>query len=194
MKLIDALNQCDKTRKNTNFSLRALSLAANVNIRRYEFDTDKTYKWLTSYWVTTYQHTGENVGIAALYLHEKLVGYMESSRYQSDVDVEYIDVQSARKVREFLLSCVDDDDDDYMTMSLDEAIEEWQPLNRFWQLDAARVRVRGRDCIVVSNETVNYEPRLTVQYYDGTNEVLGSHDYPLVTYRILTKETPNEIN
>jgi hypothetical protein len=107
MKLIDALKNVDKSERNSVSWLYSESLGNSLGlVRMYNgFDEDKFNNHFKGYYVYSHLCTGTTVGLIALYLDDKLVGYSNQFARRNGIEYKFVSKEMCDKLISLIRSC-----------------------------------------------------------------------------------------
>lgn len=130
MKLIDALKNVDKSDKNKGW-LEISDLAQALNIDYWGVSSQEFYEdfenRVKSYWLIKWYCTDTVVGMRAVFFDDELAAMTWQAGRKSDLDVEFVSVEMAKKLREYILSSRPESE--FRLFNHDEEIEDMYTVN-----------------------------------------------------------------
>lgn len=126
--------------------------------------------------------TDTHVGVQSIWIGGKLVAYTKQIARKSDYNVYYLSKEAAFKMKEILVSCIEDEEDEYPIADEDVLYAHESELFYVnYPSELFRGNYEGfvdrRACKVIAYNDRNYNYNLTVEFEDGTQQTVKCCEY-----------------
>lgn len=146
------------------------------------YDWDKFNSRVKAYWLYSWCCTDTQVGVQSIWIDDELVAYTQQAARKSDYEVYYLSKKAALKMKDVLVSCMEDEEDEYPIADTD-VLDNHEPdlfyvdyPSELFQ-DNYEGFVDGRACKVIATNDNNYNYNLTVEFEDGTQLTVKCREY-----------------
>lgn len=176
MKLIDAIKRVDRTQQ--SFDPDYGNFCNELGINDYSGWNEKFSERMKVYYLIKWCCTDTWVGLAVYFLDDEPVAISWQPARKSDTDYEFVSEEAAKKVRDFILSIMEQDDPTFKLMDIDKEIEETYSISFTNRLLGYEGFVDGRPCKVVREKKEEYiSQKVTVKFEDGTEKRVNIKDF-----------------
>lgn len=132
IKLIDAFTNVEKTKQNSSH-ICLYTLLQYFNINHYSDSNEKKFeKRVKGYYVYSHYCTDTTVGLEAIYMDDKLIGYKYLEHRKSRTEYKFLSRELMKQLRDFVGECIitdiKDDSSDIITeeeLQKEITIKDW---------------------------------------------------------------------
>ena len=158
MKLKDIIANLDKSSQNEETYFDLENLVRETDLQCYGVRQESSDPRLRCYWIANHLCTDTWVGIRAYFLDDEFVCLSTQRGRKCDEVFEWKDLQSFKKVREYIISLQDEEEEDLPNEFLDmeEECGEGYPIQYTGQCLKKDVLWKGKEVTIVKDNNERY--------------------------------------